>query len=252
MTRETPTVSRVAVVTGGGSGIGRAAAVALSEDFTVVVMGRRREALEETVRLCRNVHAIPCDVSEREHVRAAFAEVSDRFGRLDLLFNNAGTSAPGSIAFEDLSAEQWQSVVGANLSGAFFCMQEAFRLMKRQDPQGGRIINNGSISAHVPRPGSAPYTATKHGMTGLTRSGALDGRRYNIAVGQIDIGNAATDMTKAMRKGVPQANGTLAQEAVMDVKHAADAVRFMASLPLEANVMFMAIMATQMPYAGRG
>ncbi len=244
---------RIAVVTGGGSGIGRASAVALSDNFTVVAMGRRRAALEETVRLCRRpAHGVVCDVTSRDGVRDAFRQVEERFGRLDLLFNNAGTGAPGTVLLEDLAFEQWQSVVATNLSGAFLCMQEAFRMMKAQDPPGGRIINNGSISAHAPRPNSAPYTATKHGMTGLTRAGALDGRRFGIAVGQIDIGNAATEMTEAMKRGMPQADGTIAPEPTMDVAHAAAAVRFMASLPPEANVPFMTIMATAMPYIGRG
>ncbi len=244
---------RVAVITGGGSGIGRACAIALSDEFTVVTMGRRLAALEETVRMCRRpAHAIACDVASRAAVRDVFRQVEERFGRLDLLFNNAGTGAPGTVLLEDLGFEQWQTVVDTNLSGAFFCMQEAFRIMKAQQPRGGRIINNGSISAHAPRPNSAPYTATKHGMTGLTRAGALDGRRFGIAVGQIDIGNAATEMTEAMKTGMPQANGTVAPEPTMDVAHAAAAVRFMASLPLEANVQFMTIMATAMPYIGRG
>jgi len=243
---------RIAVITGGGSGIGRASAIALSEDFTVAVMGRRPEALQETVRLCCAAHAIVCDVTNRESVRDAFRQVEERFGRLDLLFNNAGAGAPGTVRLEDLAFEQWQSVVDTNLSGAFFCMQEAFRIMKAQQPRGGRIINNGSISAHVPRPNSAPYTATKHGMTGLTRAGALDGRPHGIAVGQIDIGNAATEMTEAMKTGMPQANGAIAPEPTMDVAHAAAAVRFMASLPLEANVPFLTVMATGMPFIGRG
>jgi NAD(P)-dependent dehydrogenase (short-subunit alcohol dehydrogenase family) len=244
---------RVAVVTGGGSGIGRACAIALSDDFTVVVMGRRPAALEETVRLCgRPAHAVVCDVTRRDSVRDAFRMIEEQFGRLDLLFNNAGTGAPGTVLLEDLAFEQWQSVVDTNLTGAFSCMQEAFRIMKAQEPRGGRIINNGSISAHAPRPNSAPYTATKHGMTGLTRAGALDGRRFGIAVGQIDIGNAATEMTEAMKTGMPQANGAVAPEPTMDVAHAAAAVRFMASLPLEANVQFMTIMATGMPFIGRG
>jgi NAD(P)-dependent dehydrogenase (short-subunit alcohol dehydrogenase family) len=242
----------VAIVTGGGSGIGRAVAVALAADFTVAVLGRRREALRETAQACGAADVVLCDVTDRNSIRAAFAGVVERHGRLDLLFNNAGTGAPGTVLLEDLTIDQWETVVDTNLSGVFYGMQEAFRIMKAQSPQGGRIINNGSISAHAPRPNSAPYTATKHGVTGLTRAGALDGRRFNIAVGQIDIGNAATDMTERMKTGMPQANGTIAPEPTMDVAHVANAVRFMASLPLEANVQFMTIMATGMPYIGRG
>jgi NAD(P)-dependent dehydrogenase (short-subunit alcohol dehydrogenase family) len=243
---------KVAIVTGGGSGIGRAVAVALAADFAVAVLGRRREALEETARLCGGAQVVVCDVTSRDSVRDAFAAVVNRHGRLDLLFNNAGTGAPGTVLLEDLTIDQWENVVDTNLSGVFYGMQEAFRVMKAQKPPGGRIINNGSISAHAPRPNSAPYTATKHGVTGLTRAGALDGRPYNIAVGQIDIGNAATEMTERMKTGMPQANGAVAPEPTMDVTHVANAVRFMASLPLEANVQFMTIMATAMPFIGRG
>jgi len=194
---------------------------------------------------------VSTDVSDPESVRALFARVRDGFGRLDLLFNNAGVNAPG-VSLEDLSVEQWRNVVDINLSGVFLCIQEAFRLMKTQDPRGGRIINNGSISAHAPRPNSAPYTATKHAITGLTKSASLDGRKYDIACGQIDIGNAATEMAARMAKGVPQANGTIAVEPLMDVQHVASAVLYMASLPLESNVQFLTVMATKMPFVGRG
>lgn len=245
---------KVALVTGAGSGIGRAVAVALARDgFAVVLAGRRRDGLDETARaLSGRGFPVVADVADPASVKALFAAVAKKFGRLDVLFNNAGTGAPGTINFEDLSVEQWRAVVDTNLSGVFYCMQEAFRMMKAQVPRGGRIINNGSISAHVPRPNSAPYTATKHGVTGLTRSGALDGRKYDIAVGQIDIGNAATDMTEKMKSGMPQANGTMAPEPTMAVENVANAVAYMASLPLDANVQFMTVMATSMPYIGRG
>ena len=259
---ENPTTPnpRIALVTGAGSGIGRAVALRLLADgYRVALAGRRLAALEETAALAGSERALPddavlalaTDVADPASVRALFGAVEARFLRLDLLFNNAGTGAP-AIPLEDLRIEQWQAVVDANLTGAFLCTQEAFRLMKRQSPRGGRIINNGSISAHAPRPNSAPYTATKHAITGLTKSAALDGREYDIAVGQIDIGNAATDMTERMTKGIPQADGRIAVEAVMNVSHVADAVLHMASLPLSANVLFMTVMATQMPYVGRG
>jgi NAD(P)-dependent dehydrogenase (short-subunit alcohol dehydrogenase family) len=245
---------KIALVTGAGSGIGKAVAKAFGrEGYAVALAGRRKEALEAAAaEIGQNTLCVPTDVTDPDSVAALFEAIEARFGRLDVLFNNAGTGAPGTVLFEDLTAEQWQGVVSTNLSGAFYCMQGAFRLMKAQTPRGGRIINNGSISAHVPRPNSAPYTATKHAVTGLTRSGSLDGRKYDIAVGQIDIGNAASDMTAAMQKGVPQADGTLAPEPVMDVEIVAKTVLYMASLPLEANVQFMTVMATKMPFIGRG
>ena len=247
---------KTAIVTGAGSGIGRAVALALlGAGYRVALAGRRIAALAATVALASDAggraltHAT--DVGDPQSVRALFAAVQATFGRLDLLFNNAGTGAP-AVPLEDLRYEQWKAVVDVNLTGAFLCIQEAFRLMKEQSPRGGRIINNGSISAHAPRPNSAPYTATKHAITGLTKSAALDGRKYDIAVGQIDIGNAATEMAAPMTKGVPQANGAIAVEQVMDVRHVANAVLYMASLPLDANVLFMTVMATKMPYVGRG
>jgi len=243
---------KVALVTGAGSGIGRAVALALhTAGFHVALAGRRLAELERTAGGSAGMLPVPTDVSSQEGVRALFAKVKDTFGRLDLLFNNAGINAP-AIPMEDLALEQWNAVVNVNLTGAFLCAQEAIRMMKAQTPQGGRIINNGSISAHVPRPNSAPYTATKHAITGLTRSISLDGRSHNIACGQIDIGNAATEMTERMTAGVAQANGTMAQEPRMDVRHVADAVLYMAQLPLDANVQFMTVMATRMPFIGRG
>ena len=244
------------MVTGAGSGIGRAAACALLEDgYNVVLAGRRPEALERTVQAAGpagpRALAVPTDVSNPESVRALFARTRDAFGRLDVLFNNAGRGAP-PVLLEDLTFEQWKSVVDVNLTGMFLCTQEAFRIMKDQTPRGGRIINNGSISAYSPRPNSAPYTATKHAVTGLTKSTALDGRKYDIACGQIDIGNAATELTERMKNGVPQANGTMLVEPRMDVQHVGQAVRTMANLPLDANVLFMTIMATKMPFTGRG
>jgi NAD(P)-dependent dehydrogenase (short-subunit alcohol dehydrogenase family) len=228
---------KVAIVTGAGTGIGKQAALALlHEGYSVVLAGRRRELL---------------DVGDPASVKTLFAKTRETFGRLDLLFNNAGVGAPG-IPLEDLTYEQWKSVVDINLTGAFLCTQEAFRIMKTQDPRGGRIINNGSISAHAPRPNSAPYTATKHGMTGLTKATSLDGRKYDIACGQIDIGNAATEMTARMKRGVPQANGALEVEPTFDAEQVARAVVYMASLPLEANVLFITVMATKMPFVGRG
>jgi NAD(P)-dependent dehydrogenase (short-subunit alcohol dehydrogenase family) len=245
---------KVAIVTGAGSGIGRAVALALGrEGYAVVLAGRRAEALAAVAReIGSHGLAVATDIADPQSVAALFARAKEKFGRLDLLFNNAGTGAPGTINLEDLTVAQWRAVVDTNLSGAFYCTQEAFRLMKAQDPRGGRIINNGSISAHVPRPNSAPYTATKHGITGLTRAASLDGRKYDIAVGQIDIGNAATDMTEKMKSGMPQANGTTAPEPTMDVENVARAVVYMASLPLDANVQFMTVMATKMPFIGRG
>ena len=246
----------MAIVTGAGTGIGRAVAIGLLEaDYAVVLAGRRQARLEQAV-LGAGAHGehalvVPTDVGDPDAVRALFAATRDRFGRLDVLFNNAGITTRGA-PLEELTVEEWKSVVDVNLTGAFLCTQQAFLLMKSQQPQGGRIINNGSISAHVPRPHSAPYTATKHAITGLTRSTSLDGRRFNIACGQIDIGNAATEMTERMKKGVPQADGSMAVEPTMNVQHVADAVVHMANLPLDANVQFMTIMATKMPFVGRG
>jgi NAD(P)-dependent dehydrogenase (short-subunit alcohol dehydrogenase family) len=249
------TNGKVALVTGAGSGIGRAVALALeSAGYSLVLAGRRARELEKTAALATpssQILSVPTDVSKPETVQALFARTKEAFGRLDVLFNNAGASAPG-IPMEELTYEQWSAVVGVNLTGAFLCAQEAIKLMKSQSPRGGRIINNGSISAHVPRPNSAPYTATKHAITGLTKCISLDGRKYNIACGQIDIGNAATEMTERMSAGVPQANGTTMVEPRMDVRHVAEAVLYMANLPLDANVQFMTVMATQMPFIGRG
>jgi NAD(P)-dependent dehydrogenase (short-subunit alcohol dehydrogenase family) len=247
---------KAAIVTGAGSGIGRAVALALArEGYAVVLAGRRAEALDETKRAAADAAsrmlAVPTDVGDPVPVRALFDRAKDAFGRLDLLFNNAGINAP-AVPLEELTPGQWQAVVDVNLTGAFLCTQQAFRIMKDQSPRGGRIINNGSISAHAPRPHSAAYTATKHAITGLTKSTSLDGRRYDIACGQIDIGNAATDMAARMTRGVPQANGEVAVEPVMDVDHVARAVVYMASLPLDANVQFMTVMATKMPFIGRG
>jgi NAD(P)-dependent dehydrogenase (short-subunit alcohol dehydrogenase family) len=248
------TDGKTALVTGAGSGIGRAVALALAgEGYAVVLAGRRTEALEATAALAPGARtlAVSADVGDPVSVKALFARTKEAFGRLDLLFNNAGTGAP-PVAMEDLTFEQWKRVVDTNLTGAFLCTQEALRLMKTQEPRGGRIINNGSISAHSPRPNSAPYTATKHAITGLTKSTALDGRAFDIACGQIDIGNAATEMTARMSRGVPQANGEVAVEATMDVSAVARAVVYMASLPLDANVPFLTVMATRMPFIGRG
>jgi NAD(P)-dependent dehydrogenase (short-subunit alcohol dehydrogenase family) len=250
------TQKKVAIVTGAGTGIGRAAALALLEDgYSVVLAGRRAEPLQQTAALAgpaaERALIVPTDVRRPEEVRALFAKTQVAFGRLDVLFNNAGAGAP-AVPLEELTFEQWQAVVDVNLTGMFLCTQEAFKLMKAQDPRGGRIINNGSISAHTPRPNSAPYTATKHAVAGLTKSTALDGRRHDIACSQIDIGNAATEMTERMKNGVPQANGTTAVEPRMDVAHVGSAVRYMANLPLDANVLFMTLMATQMPFVGRG
>ena len=243
---------KVAIVTGAGSGIGRAVARTLArEGYAVGLAGRRAEALEETAAEGGRMLAVPTDVGDPASVANLFARTKEAFGRLDLLFNNAGTGAP-AVPLEDLSYEQWQTVVDANLTGAVLCTQEAFRIMKSQQPRGGRIINNGSISAHRPRPDSAPYTATKHAIAGLTKSTSLDGRKYDIACGQIDIGNAHTDMAAPMAEGVPQANGTVAPEPLMDVEHVAQAVVHMAGLPLESNVLSLTIMATKMPFIGRG
>ncbi|MGG5808715.1 SDR family oxidoreductase [Falsiroseomonas sp. CW058] len=245
---------RFALVTGGGSGVGRAAAVALAADgWAVALLGRRREMLEETAGLCGGARTLllPADVADPASVEGAFATLKAEFGRLDLLFNNAGTNVPGT-PFEELTAEQWLKVVAVNLNGMFLCGHAAFRMMKDQAPQGGRIINNGSISAHAPRPGSAPYTATKHAVTGLTKSMNLDGRRFDIAVGQIDIGNAQTAMAERMARGVPQADWSIKAEPLMDVAHVGTAVAQMAAWPLATNVLTMTIMATKMPFVGRG
>ncbi|HEY9445618.1 MAG TPA: SDR family oxidoreductase [Burkholderiales bacterium] len=247
---------KVAVVTGAGSGIGKAASLALLRGgYRVALAGRRAEPLQQTVIEAQahgaNALAVPTDVTDPAAVRRLFAKAKERFGRIDVLFNNAGANAPG-IPFEDLTYEKWKEVVEVNLTGMFLCAQQAFRHMKDQAPQGGRIINNGSISAHAPRPDSAPYTASKHGVTGLTKTISLDGRKYNIACSQIDIGNAVTVLASRMAKGVKQANGTIAPEPMMDVRHVGDAVLHIANLPLEVNVQFMTIMATQMPFVGRG
>lgn len=247
---------KVALVTGAGSGIGRAAALALQRDgWDVVLTGRRKEELERTATMAADgggrMLAMPSDVADAASVKALFQGAMEAFGRLDVLFNNAGTGAP-AVPMEDLPLEQWQQVVDVNLTGSFLCAQEAIRIMKAQTPKGGRIINNGSISAHAPRPNSVAYTATKHAITGLTKSISLDGRKHDIACSQIDIGNADTAMGGRMKAGVPQANGTIAPEAVMDVEHVGKAVAYMASLPLEANIQFMTIMATKMPFVGRG
>jgi NAD(P)-dependent dehydrogenase (short-subunit alcohol dehydrogenase family) len=247
---------RVALVTGGGTGIGQSAALALQGDgWNVVVTGRRQEELEKTVAMAKEgggkIVAIAADVSKQEDVKRLFAETVATFGRLDFLFNNAGMGAP-AMPMEELSLAQWQAVVDVNLTGAFLCAQEAVRQFKSQTPQGGRIVNNGSISAHAPRPQSIAYTATKHAVTGLTKCIALDGRPFNIACGQLDIGNADTAMGGRMKNGVPQANGTIAPEPVMDVSHCGSAIRYMASLPLDANVLTLTIKATNMPFEGRG
>jgi NAD(P)-dependent dehydrogenase (short-subunit alcohol dehydrogenase family) len=248
--------NKTAIITGAGSGIGRATALTLlGAGYSVVLAGRRREPLDETVVLsgadASKALAAPTDVTDPSSVQNLFEATHRAFGRLDVLFNNAGMGAPPGL-LEDVALEDWRRVVDVNLTGAFLCTREAFRLMKSQSPRGGRIINNGSISAYAPRPNSAPYTATKHAITGLTKSTALDGRKYDIACGQIDIGNAETDLTARMKAGVPQANGSFAVEPTIDAGHVARAVLYMAELPLDANVLFMTVMATQMPFVGRG
>jgi len=250
------TPRKVAIVTGAGTGVGRAAALALLRaGYRVVLAGRRPEPLENVRKEAgadgKNALCVPTDVADPASVKALFARTKQAFGRLDVLFNNAGVNAPG-IPLEDLSVEQWKNVVDINLTGMFLCTQEAFRIMKDQSPRGGRIINNGSISAHAPRPNSSPYTATKHAVTGLTKCTSLDGRKYDIACGQIDIGNARTEMAERMAKGVPQADLSVKVEPLMDVNHVGEAVVHMANLPLETNVQFMTIMATKMPFVGRG
>ena len=248
--------SKVALVTGAGTGIGKHSALALMrEGYAVVLAGRRKDLLEATAAEGKGTGAatlvVPTDVADPESIRALFAKTKDTFGRLDLLFNNAGIGAP-PVPMEELPFEKWKAVVDTNLTGAFICTQEAIKIMKDQKPRGGRIINNGSISAHAPRPFSVAYTSTKHAITGLTKSTSLDGRKYDIACGQIDVGNAATEMTERMKKGVPQPNGSVEVEPTMDVENVARAVVYMASLPLDANVMFLTVMATKMPFVGRG
>ncbi len=246
---------KVAIITGAGSGVGRASSLALlKEGYNVVLAGRRLETLEQTSEMSdapSNALCVPTDVGDPNSIEKLFATTHNEFGKLDLLFNNAGTGAP-PILFEDLTFNQWKTVVDTNLTGSFLCAREAFRIMKSQNPMGGRIINNGSISAHAPRPNSAPYTATKHAITGLTKSISLDGRKYNISGSQIDIGNAGTPMTERMKNGVPQANGSVEIEPTFDVNHVADAVVTIANLPFETNIQFMTIMATKMPFIGRG
>lgn len=249
-------ITKTALITGGGSGVGRAAAMALSDAYNLVLVGRRIETLQETLEgMSSSVSStllVPADLSNPDAIGEVFRQTQDQFGRLDVLFNNAGTGAPPGVLLEDLTLDQWQTVVNVNLTAAFLCTQAAFRIMKSQNPRGGRIINNGSISAHTPRPDSAPYTTTKHAMTGLTKSTALDGRKYDIACGQIDIGNAETPMTARMKAGVAQPNGTTQIEPTMDAANVGNAVRYMADLPLDANALFMTVMATKMPYVGRG
>lgn len=247
---------KVAIVTGGGTGIGKASALTLAADgYSVTIAGRRSEPLDEVIAEAGDAGSrmlgVQTDVGNPDSVKNLFAKSQERFGRLDVIFSNAGSGAP-AILFEDLTFDQWMTVVNANLTGTFLCAQEAIRIMKNQDPMGGRIINNGSLSAYVPRPNSAPYTATKHGVTGLTRVISLDGRKYNVVCSQIDVGNAATPMTARMSAGVLQATGEVATEPTMDVQNVADAVLYMANLPLDANVQFMTVMASQMPYIGRG
>ena len=247
---------KVAMVTGGGSGVGRCAALSLAGDgYSVVIAGRRAAPLEEVKHAAAGaadrVLPVPADIGDPEAVRALFATTKERFGRLDVLFNNAGIGGP-PVPLEDIPYEDWMAVVAVNLTGMFLCTQEAFRMMKAQSPRGGRIINNGSVSADRPRPNSAPYTSTKHAVTGLTKATALDGRKYDIACGQLDIGNALTEMTERMGEGVPQADGTIAPEPTMDVEDVGRAIVYMASLPLDANVQFMTVMATKMPFIGRG
>jgi NAD(P)-dependent dehydrogenase (short-subunit alcohol dehydrogenase family) len=248
--------NKVALITGGGTGIGKAAALALAKDgYAVVITGRRKEPLDKTAaeieKLGAKALGVVADVGKPGDVDALFAKTMEKFGRLDVLFNNAGLGAP-PVMLEDLPFEKWQQVVDVNLTGVFLCTQAAFRIMKDQNPRGGRIINNGSISAHAPRPNSAPYTSTKHAVTGLTKAASLDGRKYDIAVGQIDIGNAHTELAARMANGVPQADGSIKPEPLMDVTHVGQSVAFMASLPLESNVLFLTVMATKMPFVGRG
>lgn len=249
-------ITKTALITGGGSGVGRAAAMALSDAYNLVLVGRRIETLQATLEempsSVSSTLLVPADLSNPDAIGEVFRQTQDQFGRLDVLFNNAGTGAPPGVLLEDLTLDQWQTVVNVNLTAAFLCTQAAFRIMKSQNPRGGRIINNGSISAHTPRPDSAPYTTTKHAMTGLTKSTALDGRKYDIACGQIDIGNAETPMTARMKAGVAQPNGTTQIEPTMDAANVGNAVRYMADLPLDANALFMTVMATKMPYVGRG
>ena len=250
------TTEKIAIVTGAGSGIGRAVALEfLSNGYLVALAGRREEALTETISLSgiygNNATAVSTDVSDPNAVRALFAVVKQKYGRLDVLFNNAGMNAP-PVKLEDLSDEQWTAIVNINFNGMFYCIREAFKVMKNQEPMGGRIINNGSISAHAPRPNSIPYTATKHAVTGLTKSASLDGRKYDIACSQIDIGNAMTELAAKMASGVPQADGTIKAESMMNVREVATAALYMANLPLDTNVQFMTIMATKMPFVGRG
>ncbi len=247
---------KVAIITGAGSGIGKAVALAFLENgYRVALAGRRKDALESTIKEAgakgSAAIAVPTDVSDAKAVKNLFTTAREKFGRVDVLFNNAGVNAPG-VPLEELTLDQWKNVVDINLTGMFLCIQEAFRIMKDQNPRGGRIINNGSISAHAPRPNSAPYTATKHAVTGLTKCASLDGRKYDIACGQIDIGNAMTELAARMAKGVPQADGSIKPEAMMDVREVASAALYMANLPLDTNVQFMTIMATKMPFVGRG
>jgi len=248
-------MSKIAIITGAGSGVGKAAALAFLKDgWQVALAGRRKDVLEQTARESgagERALCVPTDVAKQDSVKALFAAVKQKWGRVDVVFNNAGVNAPGT-SLEELSLEKWQNVVDINLTGMFLCMQEAFKVMKDQSPRGGRIINNGSISAHAPRPGSVAYTATKHAVTGLTKTGALDGRKYDIAVGQIDIGNARTEMAARMANGVPQADGSIKPEPLMDVAHVGQAVLHMAGFPIETNVLFLTIKATKMPFEGRG
>ena len=248
-------MAKIAIITGAGSGVGKAAALAFLKDgWNVALVGRRKDAIESVAKESGagdRAFCLPTDVAKQDAVKAMFAAVKQKWGRVDCVFNNAGVNAPG-VSFEEVPLDKWQYVVDINLTGLFICMQEAFKVMKDQSPRGGRIINNGSISAHAPRPGSAPYTATKHAVTGLTKTGALDGRKYDIAVCQIDIGNARTEMAERMAKGVPQADGSIKVEPLMDVGHVGQAVLHMANFPIETNVLFMTIKATKMPFEGRG